>query len=125
MATAISQTSTHCTAKIANTVWLSGLPDSTKTTAKQQLNVMVGSLVKNSTLMGFEGYSCRGEACILKSFNEAAVTFAIGEVFNGDVDCSPFQGAALDVLSYPMYFQLRNVCVSSVHRTADTSYFNA
>ena len=46
-----------------------------------------------------------------KSFNQAAGTFAIGEVFNGDINyVSPYQGQALDsVLSYPIFFQIRNV----------------
>lgn len=46
-----------------------------------------------------------------QSFNSAASVYAVGEVFNGDIAyVSPFQGSALDgVLSYPMYYALRDV----------------
>ena len=96
---------------------LSGLPDLDQDNGyvKQQLNAWVGSLVKEFNFDGVRVDTVpEVKPAFWKSFNEAAGTFAIGEVFNGDVDyVSPFQGAALDgVLSYPMYFQLRNVYAS-------------
>eukprot|EP00298_Acanthocystis_sp_HF-20_P007586 c17147_g1_i1.p1 GENE.c17147_g1_i1~~c17147_g1_i1.p1 ORF type:complete len:479 (+),score=172.01 c17147_g1_i1:33-1439(+) len=46
-----------------------------------------------------------------QEFQQSAGVYAIGEVFNGDANyVAPYQGGALDsVLSYPMFFALRNV----------------
>jgi alpha-amylase len=46
-----------------------------------------------------------------RTFNDAAGVYAVGEVFNGDpAYVAPFQNTALDgILSYPMYYTIRNV----------------
>jgi alpha-amylase len=96
---------------------LAGLPDLNQDNAyvAQQLNAWIGALVKEFDFDGVRVDTVpEVKPAFWKSFNAAAGTFAVGEVFNGDIDyVSPFQGAALDgVLSYPMYFQLRNVYAS-------------
>jgi len=45
-------------------------------------------------------------------FNDAANCYAVGEVLNGDVNyVAPYQGPLDAVLSYPMFFVLRNVFI--------------
>jgi alpha-amylase len=107
--TLFSQNCEHCR--------LAGLPDLDQDNAyvAQQLDAWIGTLVKEFDFDGVRVDTVpEVKPAFWKGFNAAAGTFAVGEVFNGDINyVSPFQGAALDgLLSYPMYFQLRNVYAS-------------
>jgi alpha-amylase len=93
---------------------LAGLPDLNQDNSyvKTQLNSWIKELVSTYDFDGIRvDTTPEVKPAFWKTFNEAAGCFAVGEVFNGDIKyVSPFQGAALDgVLSYPMFFQLRNV----------------
>ena len=112
----------HCDITEFNTLYsencehcrLAGLPDLNQDNSwvAGQLNSWVNTLVKDYDFDGIRVDTVpEVKPNFWKSFNQAAGTYAIGEVFNGDINyVSPFQGAALDgVLSYPMFFQLRNV----------------
>ena len=96
---------------------LAGLPDLNQDNGyvSSQLNAWVSALVKKYNFDGIRVDTVpEVKPSFWKSFNSAAGTYAIGEVFNGDINyVSPYQGKALDgVLSYPMFFQLRNVYAS-------------
>lgn len=93
---------------------LAGLPDLDQDNpfVSQQLLAWVHSAVST---FGFDGIRVDTTPEVNKAFwkqwNQAAGTYAVGEVFNGDVGyVSSYQGSALDgVLSYPLFFTLRNV----------------
>jgi alpha-amylase len=93
---------------------LAGLPDldQDQQYVADQLRNWVASLVRT---YGFDGIRVdtvpEVKSAFWKTFNSAADVYAVGEVFNGDVNfVGPYQGAALDaVLSYPMFYTLRQV----------------
>jgi len=96
---------------------LAGLPDLNQDNSyvAQQLNSWIKNLVQEYNFDGIRvDTTPEVKPTFWKTFNQAAGVFAVGEVLNGDIAyVSPFQGAALDgILSYPMFFQLRNVFAS-------------
>jgi alpha-amylase len=96
---------------------LEGLPDLNQDNSyvSSQLTSWIKDLVDDYNFDGIRVDTVpEVKPAFWKLFNDAAGCYAIGEVFNGDIKyVSPFQGQALDgVLSYPMFFQIRNVFAS-------------
>ena len=96
---------------------LAGLPDLNQDNAyvAQQLNSWIKNLVQEYDFDGIRVDTVpEVKPSFWKTFNAAAGCYAVGEVFNGDIKyVAPFQGQALDgLLSYPMFFQIRNVFAS-------------
>jgi alpha-amylase len=96
---------------------LAGLPDLNQDNnyVATQLNSWIKNLVQEYDFDGIRVDTIpEVKPTFWKTFNQAANCYAIGEVLNGDIHyVAPFQGQALDgVLSYPMFFQLRNVFAS-------------
>jgi alpha-amylase len=93
---------------------LSGLPDLNQTDVfvRQRLLEWVARVVDE---LGVDGLRVdtvpEVDAGFWQQFQHAAGVFAIGEVFNGDIECvSAYTKDALDsALSYPMFFTLRSV----------------
>ena len=93
---------------------LAGLPDLNQDNSfvSSMLNTWIKSLVSDFNFDGIRVDTVpEVKPAFWHTFNEAAGCYAVGEVFNGDPKyVAPFQGAALDgILSYPMFFQIRNV----------------
>ena len=93
---------------------LSGLPDLDQDNAwvSAQLTAWVSALVKKYKFDGIRVDTVpEVKPAFWKRFSEAADCYAVGEVFSPDLSyVAPYQGQALDgVLSYPLFFAIRNV----------------
>ena len=96
---------------------LSGLPDLDQDNqwVAEQLNDWVSWLVKEYSFDGIRIDTIpEVKPSFWKSFNKAAGCFAVGEVLNGDIEyVSAYQGPLDAVLSYPMFFTLRDTFAGS------------
>jgi len=93
---------------------LAGLPDLNQSVpfVSSYLNKWIGAQVAG---YGFDGIRVdtvpEVDMPFWRSFQAAAGVYAVGEVFNGGVGyVAPYQGGALPgILSYPLFFTMRNV----------------
>eukprot|EP01112_Ceratiomyxa_fruticulosa_P015854 TRINITY_DN4726_c0_g2_i1.p1 TRINITY_DN4726_c0_g2~~TRINITY_DN4726_c0_g2_i1.p1 ORF type:complete len:501 (-),score=70.94 TRINITY_DN4726_c0_g2_i1:63-1463(-) len=99
---------------------LSGLPDLNQT--NPYVSKTLFAWVKNITsFFGFDGlrfdtvpevagWSGSSLSTFMREFQQSAVVYGVGEVFDPRIDyVASYQGIIDGVLSYPMYFTLRNV----------------
>jgi alpha-amylase len=96
---------------------LAALPDLNQTVpfVANYLNQWVAAQVSNYAFDGLRVDTVpEVEMGFWKTFQAAAGVYAVGEVFNGDVGyVAPYQGGALTgILSYPLFFTMRNVFAS-------------
>ena len=94
---------------------LSGLPDldQDNTWVAQQLLAWVTQLVKEYNFDGIRIDTVpEVKPTFWQKFTEAAGCYSVGEVFNGDLDfVSAYQGPIDGLLSYPMYYALRDTFI--------------
>lgn len=92
---------------------LSNLPDldQNNTFVRQTLLDWIASLQEQ---YNFDGYRvdtvCEVHPDFWTEFNEAANMYCVGEIFNGDINyVAPYQNYMDGVLSYPLFFAMRDV----------------
>ncbi|EGC34638.1 hypothetical protein DICPUDRAFT_55676 [Dictyostelium purpureum] len=100
---------------------LSGLPDLDQDNAFVRSTLL--NWIKNVTsFYGFDGIRIdtvpEVKAEFWTEYNQAAGVYAVGEVYNGNLTyVAEYQGPVDGVLSYPMFFTLRNVFASKQSMT--------
>eukprot|EP00026_Physarum_polycephalum_P007939 Phypoly_transcript_08011.p1 GENE.Phypoly_transcript_08011~~Phypoly_transcript_08011.p1 ORF type:complete len:464 (+),score=43.48 Phypoly_transcript_08011:118-1509(+) len=91
---------------------LAGLPDLNQTNSFVS-NALLSWITNLTSFYGFDGVRIdtvpEVDVTFWKPFQQAAGVYGVGEVYNGDVNyVASYQGPLDAVLSYPLFFTLRN-----------------